>query len=321
MIKKCKNIHYYTKYDFQLTNDISSYKNNAINLCVRKINTHSEIAFTQILLVKNNDEYFFPTLKIKEFDDHLREMKLCIFNTMKLSNYEQFQNEIEFEGYYVFKKKVYAIFEYIPIINLFNIENTYTFAILDELINYKQIFKNKISHDICAFCVQNNSICILYDSLNSQYEQPIIAVVQKNTLEELKYSFYVGIHSKNINSTLGAFYYFNYPEYNRIYENSTQYITNGGIIRYALFLHNTLYIENIQECKQIDIDCFSNEKCDSVINLNEFTNYNNKWWINYNSLHLGHNIIVNKNGQRNKTPIIVVKCFTQYIALGYCFIE
>lgn len=322
-----------------------------IILCVYSINTTGKYPFIQYLLSNNGfDKMRLPNLPIftaLSKDRLIDYSKVFLSGILQVENFEEFNNKIEFDGYYEFEQNIYLFFD-ITNYNV-NIDNVYSsspinFALTDEIINHCKICNMLISDETRHFFIINDSINYLYDDNNEAYEHPVVGFVGKPTPEKTNFTYTFGESPRNKSAILGPYYYFtnfnyairqggwshNYkPEYmynKLITDNEYGIYSKGGIIRFALFTGNTKYIENMPNCPNDESDIKKERLNDPSLNRNyeiqtlRISDHDGLWTNTYNSAYLG-NIELDDGSFLEETPMIVLKDYNQQIPLSYHFID
>ena len=349
---------------------LSIIKNNSqiideIILVPFKINLTSPKPFNMFVLQNDIDRenLIFPKLNLSIFD--LREMydfslflnmiKCYLYSIMLTNNFENFDNNLDLKGLYIWNEKIYLFIDMTKIdINhdLIYKDSPYWLVLVDEIVNKKRVCNIEIDKQVSNFFLNNSDFLYFKNSKKEQIEIP--SVVYSGTQEKLLYFTYMfGKVKDDGNSLLGASYYFtNYENairqggwsknYKREYkygkeitENDTGKYIKGGIIRYALFLGDCLVKENLEyddidmsELKRMKME---NDKDTNYCNDSEYdyefekmtlriSDYDSTWKNNYDSVFLGK--IELDNGKiLLDTPMYVIKDFNNQIPLSYHIIN
>lgn len=334
--------------NFDLLNNINEY--SQIILCTYLINTDGKYPFLQYLLSNNFNELNLPILQ--KFD-LLNKDNLISYSTVFLSslfnieNFNEFNNVIECDGYYEFGENLYLFFDVSNYTK--NIENLHTsflnlFCLTDEIINHQKACNMLINEDTINFFITNNSINYLYDENNTAFEHPIVAFVGKPTPEKLEFTYIFGECPKDKMEIFGSYYYFtdfNYAirqagwshNYNdeHMHDKVITYGKNGkrlksGIVRFALFMGKTKYIENMPN-SPIDNSVIKKERLNDVtfnkkqeIQTMRISDHDGLWATVYDSVHLA-NIELDDGTYIEQTPIIVLKDYCQQTPLSFHYID
>ena len=239
------------------------------------------------------------------------------------SNKNNSESKIIFDGFYQYNNEVY-LFVNLTQENL-NINDVYSdsvirFALVDEILNQKNVCNINIDKYVTDFFNSNYQFSVLKDENNEPYEVPVVSYVGKQE-NKLNFTYTFGETKQNKNAILGPYYYFT-DFTNAFKENMRENQTKSGVVRFAIFIKNIKYIENHQgdsidesEIKQIRLQ-------DETLDTNyerltmRISDYDGKWAQNFDSCYLGHIELDNGEYLKN-TPIIVVKDYNQQIPLSY----
>jgi len=192
---------------------------------------------------------------------------------------------------------------------------------MDEILNHTQVCNIAIEPQVTDFFLFNEDFCFLLDSTQTQYELPIVGYTTQD-INKLNFTQVFGqIKTMDI---YGDYYYF--TDYWSCFEKN--YKKLEGIVRFALFLGNTRYVENI-ESDSLDNSSIKKKKLmeeEMAGDTNGFehktiriTDYDGKWAETYDSLFLGNLIL--KNGELLKNNMIVIKNYSQQIPLSIHLIK
>jgi hypothetical protein len=315
--------YYNYKGKVLLNNDfihtIRSYKH--VNICAYNINTSGKNPFQQFILTKSvNNTMELPSILIyKDFNslELLNYTKVCLFGLLNIDDFEKFNELINFNGYYEYNNNLYLFFD---ITNCkINIDYTYKnsnlwIAILDEIINQKKICSIEIDKEVTDFFVKNSELCFLIDDANNNYEIPVVGYVSKEK-SKTNFTYIFGESARDKNSLLGPYFYF--TDFNNALQNNGE-----TIIRFALFIGNTKYIQNLKN-DYIDTSSIKLQRLqDNNLDKNmeyltmRISDHDGKWAELYDSTYLGH-IILDDETELKNTPIIVLKTYEQQIPLSY----
>lgn len=340
-----------------LIKDISFFADTneyaSIILCVYKVNTSGKHPFLEYLLTNTNDGFdklTFPKVPIfTAFNktNLISYSKVFLSSILKVGNFNGFDENIEFDGFYEYEKNLHLFFDVtkcdLNIDYIFLSSNSY-FLLTDEILNHKKFCNLNINEETIKFFLENDSINYLYDKNNEVYEIPIVGFVGKQTPEKVNFTFTFGESSKDKSHILGPYYYFtdfihsirqggwshNYkPEsvFNKLVtDNEHGRFSKGGIIRFALFMGKTKYIENMpndendeSEIKKFRLEDSTLDKTYEIQTL-RISDHDGNWAENYDSVHLG-NIELDDGSFIKEAPIFVLKEYNQQIPLSYHFID
>jgi hypothetical protein len=322
-----------------------------IILCVYKINTSGKYPFLQYLLLNNGyNSFILPVLpNYSSFNKNnlIVYSKVFLSGILQVINFEEFSNNIEFDGVYEYLNNLYLFFDISKC--EINIDDTYSysparFALSDEILNHHNICNMPISTDTIMFFLKNKSINYIYDNNNEPYEIPVVGYVGKCTSEKLNFVFTFGESAKNKSAILGPYFYFtdfyhavrdggwsnNYkPEYindKLITDNEKGRYLKGGVVRFALFCGITKYIENNKNTPNDDSE-IKKQRLDDP-NLNQkyeiltlrISDHDGLWSKEYDSAYL-FNIELDNGSLLEEPPMLVIKDYNQQIPLSFHYID
>ena len=334
--------------DSNILSNINEYLQ--IILCVYTINTNGKYPFIQYLLSNNGlDLLSLPVLPVYSLfnkDMVMNYSKVFLSGILQVDNFEEFNKNIEFNGYYDYCDNLYLFFDVTKC--KLNIDDTLLsspirFGLIDEIVNQKSICNIKINNETINFFINNCSLNNLYDEENNPYENPIVGFVGKPTSEKVNFVYTFGESAKNKSAILGPYFYFtdfnyairqggwshNYkPEYmygKLVTDNEGKYL-KGGIIRFAIFTGCTKYIENmpnfpndISEIKKQRLEDPNLDHNLEILTL-RLSDHDGIWSKSYDSANLGK-IELDDGRILEETPIIVLKDYKQQIPLSYHYID
>jgi hypothetical protein len=199
--------------DSSIISDVDQYSH--INLCVYSINTSGKYPFIQYLLT--NDGFnnlnlpVLPAYSTFNKDTLQSYSKVFLSGILKTDNFETFNSQIDFNGFYEFKNTLYLFFDVTKCV--LNLDDTYSdsfirFALIDEIINRRNVCNIPVDNNVFNFFSQNYSFNFIYDINNEPYEIPIVGYVGKSTPEKLNFVYTFGESSKNKCALFGPYYYF-----------------------------------------------------------------------------------------------------------------
>lgn len=264
-------------------------------------------------------------------------------------------NNIEYNGYHEYNDCLYLFFDITKLSLVFHYELNSSkkhkqLALMDEIINHKKILDIAIDIHTTQFFIHNHLSIYLYDEHNEPYEIPIVGFVYKKTISDLHFTFIFGEYKQNKMSILGPYYYFSdfqnthknmdketnnelinlneQPSNNIIYSNVQptlySYLKefNYGMVRFALFMGYSKYIENFHN-DTYDISSIKEEKiCDPFFNkkyeilTQRISDHDGLWSIDYDSIYLGK-IQLDDGTYLVNTPLYVLKKVENQIPLSY----
>jgi hypothetical protein len=322
-----------------------------IILCVYKINNDGKFPFIQFLLSNNGfDLMTLPILPLfYEFNKEtiFNYSKVFLSGILEVTNFEEFNKRLIFDGYYEFEENIYLFFDttnYEFNINNTNSSTRYLFVLPDEIINHRKVCNIPICNETIQFFIANNSINYLHDNNNDLYEQPLVGFIGKPTVNKLNFTYTFGENPKDRLAILGPYYYFtnfnyairqggwsnNYkPEYiynKLITDNENGRYSKGGIVRFALFTGITKYIENMPNYPIDQSEIKKQRLNDPTLNKNyeiqtlRISDHDGIWTKTCDSAYLA-NIELDDGSFLQETPIFVLKEYNQQVPLSYHFIN
>ena len=346
-----------------LDNILSNFRIDEVTLVPFKINFNCIQPFNTFLLCNDLiNGMNFPYINTSCANDSpeflLSTINCFLYSLLLTSNnpgiftydLDSFINSIEFKGLYVYENKIYAFIDLTKLeINtgLINKNALCWFALLDEIINKKEICNIGINCEVSDFFLNNNTFIYFKDSKENQIEIP--SVVYSGTHEKnLYFNFIFGNTPCDNNAILGSGYYFTdytnsfkqggwskdyKPEFKygeKITENGNGKYIKGGILRYALFLGNNLIKLNYpndnideSEIKKNKLFSVDNDKSSEYIYEKmtlRVSDHDGLWKEINDSVYLGK--LELDNGEFLKdTPMYVVKDYYSHTPLSYHYID
>jgi len=304
-------------------NPIRCYKN--VSICAYNINTTGKYPFQQFILTKSiNNTIEFPSVLVyKDFNsmELINYTKVCLFGLLSIDDFEKFNNLVEFNGYYDYNNNLYLFFDITNCnenITTTNKNSSLWISLIDEIDNQKNLFDIKIDEEVSNFFIKNADLCFLVDENYNNYEIPVVGYVSKEkTKTNFTYIFGQGAGDKN--SLLGSYFYFT---------DLINSLKNSGesVIRFALFLGNTKYIQNLKndpiDNSEIKLQHIEDNNLDNNLDKNReyltirISDHDGKWTELYDSVYLGYTILDDDTVLQN-TPMFVLKTYEQQIPLTY----
>jgi len=325
--------NYKAKRNLQLefTEDLNVYEN--IYICAYDVNNAAKYPFQRFLLVNDifNDTLVFPQVKIFKgisSQDMVNFAKVNLFTVLLQDNFEKFDENLEFNGYFPNNDNdLYLIFDITKCnVQLNDIEkniNTVWLALLDEILNHKHLCNMIVDGKVTHFFTLNEDFCFLLDENERSYEIPIVGYVGKPE-SKLNFTYTFGQIMDNKTGILGPFYYF--TNYFNAFGDAVKFNdSKQGLVRFALFLGNTKYIENQLNDNIDDSEIMSQRLEDDTLDQTQerltmrITDHDGKWSESYNSAYLGY--IELDNGSFLDKPTIVLKEYNQQIPLSYHYVN
>lgn len=318
-------------------NDILTYKK--INICAYKVNNEYLYPFLNFLLIKKeiDNTLILPSVSIfKNFSiqELINYSKVFLFGFSDKTDFEIFNDLIEFNGFYEFNNNLYLFFD-ITKVN-FKQDNEYNtqiwFSLVHEIANCKKICNLNINEEIIELFSANDELCFLTDENNKGYESPIVGYINKPR-DKANYTYIFGEPSRDKNSIFGPYFYFtdfenaiNIQDTNLNINSNLKSDGNNSIIRFALFMGHTNYVENRPndpiDNSEIKIERLKDTNLDQNIEYLtiRISDHDGKWSTKYDSIYLG-NVELDNGTYLKNTPMIVVKIYEQQIPLSYHYIN
>jgi hypothetical protein len=351
--------------DINDINDIlTKYKIDEVSLVSFKINLNCSKPFNTFLLSNNfSNELDFPYINTSYVNESPEDFLATIYfylysfllssNNSGISKYdlESFKNNIEFKGLYIEKNKLYAFVDLTKLeinISLISKNSLCWFALLDEMINKKEVCGIMVNSEVTDFFLNNNAFIYFKDSNGKSIEIP--SVVYSGTHEKnLYFNFMFGNTSSDNNAILSSGFYFTdyihafrqggwskdykdefkYDEKITEKENENGKYIKGGLLRYALFLGNNLIKMNypndiidesdIKKSKLSIYDIQSPEYIYEKMTL-RISDHDGLWKENYDSVYLGKLELDNGDVLKDG-PIYIIKDYHNHTPLSYHYIN
>ncbi len=334
--------------DIETINETDNYEN--IVLCVYSINTSGRTPFLQYLLINNGCNLLtMPKLSVYSLlnkENIIPYSKVYLSGILQSNEFEEFSEKILFDGYHEYNKNMYLFFD---ITNCsINIDETYMsshirFAIIDEIINHKNICNIKIDNNTSMFFIKNESLIYLYDKDNKPYEIPVIGFVGKSTEQKVNFTMIFGESAKDKSAIVGPYFYFTSfhrairdAGWSQNYKSECQNgvvisdkygkYKKGGIIRFALFMGNTKYVENApndsideSEIKKYRLTDNELDRKKEIMTL-RISDYDGIWAKKYDSIYLGK-LELDDGSVLDNTPMLVLREYLQQVPLSCHFID
>jgi hypothetical protein len=300
---------------------------NSIVLCIYSINNQGKFPFLEFGMTKNtnrfliNNELFSMPSFIYDYEsDIFNQSKIILDNLfyLELNNSKLEKFNYDYKGYLIDDNKLYLFIDCSKLNNQIRQLNRNTnlwFLLADEIVNHKKSCNFQINKETTDFFIKNINFLFINDEENKEYEIPIVAYVGK-PLHNLEFTAVFGQIKLNEEQYYGPYYYFtDYKtsirqggwtkdynleiKYNKLIteKNNGKYL-KGGIIKFALFLGKTKFIQ---------------EKEDKV---------DNNWTKNYDSLYV--NKIYDElklDTEKEKYPMWILKDYNQQVSLSYNYID
>lgn len=350
------NIYNYTALS-QLVDNIDDLlsSNITIKITAYEIKNNKKNPYLSYLLYKDelSDSLFFPELPTVyqnvNSENVIKLSKLMLFNLLSLTNHSEFDKNICFKGFYLNGREVHIVFDLteckLQIYDVYR-TNQMWFALLDEIVNHKNVCNFFIDSSVTNFFINNDEFIYLKNENGDNYELPVVGYIGMNGINYNKVSFVYtfGNSPKDKNAILGPYYYFtDYKNSIReggwsetgkpvkvddvlITDNEYGRYKKGSIIRFGLFLGKMKMVENLPNDEN-DNSYTKKERLEDTdldknmeVMTNRISDHDGKWAEKYDSIFLGKTEL--DNGEYlKKTPIYVLKEYEQQIPLSYHFID
>jgi hypothetical protein len=267
-----------------------------------------------------------------------------LIKMMNTQNYNNLSCEnIEFNGFYIDNNKICMFFDltntrWTTYDTLFKTDLLW-FGIIDEMVNKRSICNIPIHDSVTDFFVNNPSFCLLEDNTGNKVEVPIVAY-RGNHLKQLTFTYTFGVSQSDKGTLFGSYYYFtdyqnaikqggwcdNYDSLQLTTINKYGKYDSGGIVRFAIFMNKTKFIENnIDDVVDTSITKYNrlrdtelNTQCENL--TVRISDHDGNWTNEYDSLFVGK-ILLDNDEELQDTPIIVVKNYNQQRPLSYHLID
>ena len=326
--------YYNYKAKNYLTSDMSQpiHMYDNIHTCCYSVNNLGKYPFMRFLLTNSllNKTLNFPQIPVfKNFDSEelINFSKIGLFGLLMLENFEFFNSNVLFNGFYEYNNNLYMFFDItecnIDINDVYGNNNLWM-VLLDEILNHKNICNIDIDSSVTNFFTFNDFLCFLENEDRDSYELPVVGYVKKPECK-LNFTYIFGESKSDKNSLLGPYYYF--TPFNSIFQENNDENKNNkyGVVRFALFTGNTKYIENHLNDPVDESEIKKQRLNDEKINQNlehltmRISDHDGKWAETYDSSYLS-NVELDNGVIFNKT-ILVLKEYEQQIPLSYHFIS
>ena len=323
----------------------SIYYDN-VYIAAYTINTDGECPFIRYLLTNSKVE---PQLKFPRVplfsnlntSNLINYTQVALFGLLMLEDYELFSAATHFTGFLESNNNLYMFFD-ITKLNL-RLDDVYKsnhlwLALMDEIVNHKCLCDIKMDHSLVNLFLCNEDLLFLVNENNENYQIPVVCYAGK-PVSKLNFTFIFGEPKRDKNSILGPFYYFTdfnnaikdgvssenrkveYKKTTLLTDGNNGDYTEGGIIRFAVFVGNTKYIENKPNDPNDESDTKYERLQDENLDQNmerltmRISDHDGNWARNYDSAYLG--CIELDNGTFIDKPYLVVKNYKQQVSLSY----
>jgi hypothetical protein len=319
----------------ELPDDLNRYEN--VYICAYQVNNEAKYPFQRFLLINDffNNSLVFPTIQNSKGLtcnlDIINFAKVNLFTLLLQDNFENFDENLEFNGYFANNSNnnndLYLVFDITKCnVQIYDIEkntNTVWLALLDEILNHTHLCRMIIHPKVTDFFTLNDDFCFLLDENECSYEVPVVGYVGKPE-SKLNFTYTFGQTMSTKNSLLGPFYYF--TNYNNAFTDAVDITDNKpGLVRFALFLGNTKYIENQlndaiddSEIKSLRLEDDTLDQSYERLRM-RISDHDGKWSQTYDSAYLGY--IELDNGTVLNKPYVVLKEYNQQMPLSYHYVN
>ncbi len=318
----CESIYYNYKLTPYLINDIDSIdKYVSINLCIYSVNTEGKLPFINYLLTDNGYSFLsipqLPPYKLFSKETLVSYSEVYLSSILNVGLFEDFKNKVIFNGFYEYNDNLYLFFD----VTHCNIDdNNVKYVLIDELINYMDVCNMSIDVNACIFFRKNHFLCDLYNENDKLIEVPIVGYVSKQSEQKAKFTMMFRETAKNKSAIMGPFFYFTNVE-NAIKQFNNELYKNIYLVRFALFLGETNYVENNpndpNDCSEIKKERLNDQLLDKkkeIMTL-RISDHDGNWSKNYDSIYLGK-LELDDGSFLENTPLFVLKDYSQQIPLS-----
>lgn len=320
------------------------HKYRSISCICYSVNTESIYPFLRFLLSNSQSEDLkFPFIQLSSSitnDNVVNHVKVYLSGLLHISNYEAFSESLLFDGFFISNNVLYVFMNMTNCI--VDVVETYVhhhssspvrYALLDEILDHRHVCGIPINTTITSFFLTHHLATQLYDMKHeSSYETPIVAYVGKTTYEQLNYVAIFGENGKNRSAMMGPYYYFTnfvnaFQQGGWRHRNNTvERCINGGIVRFALFMGATKFVENMPK----DINDTSIIKqtrlSDPILSASyelatiKISDHDGKWSHIYDSVYVGR-LEVERNIYVEDSPMYVIKDKCRHLPLSFHAID
>ena len=311
-----------------------------IYLCIYTINTNSIHPFIQYLLYYNSSkkgqsQFILPFIKNKR---GLSSFALKEVNKI----FSEWTEKPIYQGYKKYGDNYYLFFEKPSekhMILYKSQQSAWWWTMVSEIIDIKKIINLSISSLVSEFFIHHRDLLFLYDSNNNIYESPTVGYHGCHR-KMVAFITIFGIYKSSPFASLGPYYYF--TTYNRAYRyaiwssdgkplkinnevvttNEYGKYTEGGLVRFALFLGNTKLFMNRENDAEDNSQISQDKKNDAWIGPTlKIRDTDGKWAKKYNSAVVGRQEIIIEGKRRMLHPLMVTRDYNQQEPLSYHYIE
>lgn len=304
----CNKIYNYEIFHY-LRDNLYDITDRFVYFCFYTVNNDSIYPFLQYVLIKNIflNILQFPYLFIKDYSDIQKEVDKFV-SKIGLSK-ECYQ----IHGYKNIDDNTY-LFIHLKETNLNVNNNNIYLALIDEIMNVKNIYNLKIDTIVSNFFYENVEFLFLKDENKQPFEIPIVAY-QGIEEKKMNFTFMFGLSKSDFTEIMGPYFYFtNYSNVIHDFNSNKKF----GIIRYGLFLGSMKIPMNFLE-DEIDNSDIKKELLKKPGNKYSLTirisDHDGNWSKLYDSVYIGRTIL-DDGTLLEKTPRWVVRNYHQQISLS-----
>ena len=221
-------------YNIQRTNPAPITMDfNRIYCCLYKqTQTHFQIPFLEYLFIQKGDVLDFieiPAQYIPFFNENVQDNIIGFIHSYIKSQYNA-----EFKEVYDHNDGLYFFFELKD-----DTASLGTFALIDEIVNYRKVCNVPICSHIVDLFLQNPALLYICNPTDKQpYEVPVIAFAAAVSEFKLEFMHMFGKSPEHNSAVVGPYFYFT------SFESAMQSSPSPfGITRFALFVGNTKIVE------------------------------------------------------------------------------
>jgi len=224
---------------------------NKINICCYEINTDGVNPFLKYLLAPNLfSKLSFPEIPTMGLPMNflIESVKHYLYNLFVLKNFALFDEQLIVDGFYEDNNDLYLFLNItdckIMVNDIYSCSDVWL-VLIDEIINLKNVCNIDIDDLPYTFFNNRPEFSVLLNEADEPYETPIVAFVGKSE-NKLNFTYIFGETTQNQDAIFGPYYYFTNFK-NAMIDGSTfnnEIKNNSGIVRFAIFMGTTKYIEN-----------------------------------------------------------------------------
>jgi hypothetical protein len=254
-----------------------------------------------------------------------------LFTVLELTNYEIYNSEVIFDGFYEDENNLYMFFNATTCtIQVYDVySNSLLWLILiDEIVNHKSTCQIQIDPTVFTLFISNADLCFLADEKDKNYEIPVVCYVAKPE-NKLNLTYTFGETSRDKSDLFGPYYYFtdfNTSALNCLNKNESNNAKKSGVVRFAVFQGSTKYIENRPDDPIDDSETKKRRLNDSSLDQNRERNtirisdHDGNWAKTHDSVYLG-DIELDDGTYLTETPLFVMKEYNQQMPLSYHYMR